>query len=158
MWDGQPEGITAVKHQIALSPPDAPPKHSAPYRAGSKQLEFEREKATQMENAGVADAAVTEGASPIVFAPKKDEFFYFGVNYRRLNDVTVLVCYPIPRMDECIDSFGRAKLFSTLHASSGYCPIKMDNEDVDKAVFVAHNGLYKNTMLPSGLKNAPALF
>lgn len=112
--------ITVAKHRILLNPPDAPPIHSAPYRVGPKQRELEREEVVQMEKNGVAEPAVREWASAIVILPKKDGSLRFCVDYRRLNAVTVRDSYPIPRMDECIDSVGEAKLFITLDANSGY--------------------------------------
>lgn len=42
-------------------------------------------------------------------------------------------------MDECIDSLGKATIFSTLHANSGYLRIEMDKINKAKTTFVAKN-------------------
>lgn len=150
--------MTVVKHRFVLNPLGAPPIISAPYRAGPEQRELEHEEVAQMKKAGITEPAVSDRASRIVFVHKLDGSFRFRVDYRRLNAVTVRESYPILRMDECIDSLVRAKLFSTLHANSGYRQIEMDKNDVEKTAFVSCNGLYKYIRMPFGSKNAPATF
>lgn len=97
---------------------------SALYRAGPKRREVDREGAAQMEEAGVVDVAVVDWALPVVFVPKKIESFRFCADYCRLNAVTIRGSYPVSRMKECLDSLGRAKLFSTLDANSGWWEIE----------------------------------
>jgi hypothetical protein len=66
--------------------------------------------------------------------------------------------YPLPRMDECLDSLGDAVIFSTLDCNSGYWQIPIDKKDRDKTAFVTHCGLHRFTRMPFGLVNAPATF
>lgn len=44
----------------------------------------------------------------------------FCIDYRKQNAVTVKDACPIPRMDECLDSLGEARVFYTLFVISGY--------------------------------------
>ena len=106
----------------------------------------------------VVEPSESEWASPIVFALKKDGSLRFFVDYRRLNKATIRDSYPIPRMDECIDSLAHAKVFSTLDCNSGYWQIEIDEEDKKKAAFTSHHDLFKYTRMPFGLNNAPATF
>jgi len=62
----------------------------------------------------------------------------------------------LPRMDDCIDFLGDAKVFSTLDCNSGYWKIPVADEDRDKTTFVCLEGAYRYILLPSGLSNAPA--
>lgn len=57
-------------------------------------------------------------------------------------------------MDKCIDSLESAAIFPTVYRNSGYWRIEIDEEDMDKTAFVTHNGLYLNTTMPFGLRNA----
>ena len=75
---------------------------------------MEKKEIDNMLEKGVIEPATTDWASPIVFVPKADGSLRFCVDYRRLNAMTVRDSYPIPRMDECIDSLGSATVFSTL--------------------------------------------
>lgn len=69
---------------------------------------------------GVVEPAISEWASPVRLAPKKDGNLWFCVHFRRLNAIMVLHRYVISRMDECTESLFRAQLFPTLDANSGY--------------------------------------
>jgi hypothetical protein len=62
----------------------------------------------------VIEPATCEWASPIVLVPKPDGALLFFLDDRRLNMVTVPDTYPLPIMDECIDSLGDAVVFTTL--------------------------------------------
>ena len=157
MWDGHLGNIKAVKHRIDVTPGSAP-VFGVPYRAGPKMRQYEKDEVDRMKAAGVIEPASTEWASPIVFVPKKDGELRFCIDYRKLNAMTVRDSYPIPRMDECIDSLGDATLFTTLDANSGYWQVEIDPADRDKTTFTSHFGLYRFLRMPFGLRNAPATF
>jgi hypothetical protein len=82
----------------------------------------------------------------------------FCIDYRRLNTVTVRDSYPLPRMDECIDSLGDARVFSTLDCNSGYWQITVSPQDKEKTTFTSHEGIFQFLRMPFGLRNAPATF
>ena len=107
---------------------------------------------------GVIEPASSEWASPVVLVPKPDGSMRFCVDYRRLNALTIRDSYPLPRMDECIDSLGDAQLFSTLDCNSGYWQIPVEPSDRDKTTFTSHEGTFRYTRMPFGLTNAPATF
>lgn len=111
-----------------------------------------------MRKAGVIEPAQSEWASPVVLVTKKDASPRFCVDYRKLNDLTIGDSYPIPRMDDCIDSLGNARVFTTLDCNSGYWQIPVAPEDKDKKAFVTHTGSWQFIRMPFGLTNAPATF
>jgi RNase H-like domain found in reverse transcriptase/Reverse transcriptase (RNA-dependent DNA polymerase) len=82
----------------------------------------------------------------------------FCIDYRRLNALTVRDSYPLPRMDECIDSLGDARIFSTLDCNSGYWQIPVEAADRAKTTFTSREGLYWFLRMPFGLRNAPETF
>ena len=69
---------------------------------------------------GVVSPSVSPWASPIVLVPKKD-----GTT-RRLNAITKKDVYPIPRIEDILDTLGRGRFFSTLDLSSGFWQIPLD--------------------------------
>jgi hypothetical protein len=75
-----------------------------------------------------------------------------------LNAITVPDSYPLPRMDECIDSLGEAVIFTTLDCNSGYWQIPVHPADREKTTFTSHFGMYQYLRLPFGLRNALATF
>ena len=157
MWSGRLGRIGATKHRIELKS-GARLIYQAPYRAGPIAREKEKTEIDRMLRAGVIEPTSAEWASPVVFVHKKDGTMRFCVDYRKLNAVTVRDSYPLPRMDECIDSFGDATVFTTLDCNSGYWQVEIAEEDRDKTKFASHSGLYRFLRMPFGLKNAPATF
>ena len=157
MWLGELGEINVTEHSIDLIP-NARPFKSPPFRAGPKTRELEQFEVTKQLKAGVIEPAQSEWAAPVLFAPKKDGRLRFCIDYRKLNEMTVKDSYPLPRMDECIDSLGEAKVFTTLDAYSGYWQMPIREEDRDKTAFVCHAGTYQYRRMPFGLTNAPASF
>ena len=82
----------------------------------------------------------------------------FCFDYRRLNAVTVKDSYPLPRIDDCIDTLGEAVIFSTLDAYSGYHQLSIAKRDRYKTAFVTHHGQFQWRRMPFGLSTAPASF
>ena len=157
MWDGHLGEINITKHRIELLPGTRPIRQH-PYRTGMKSKEFEAEQIEKMLRDNVIRPSKSEWASPVVLAPKNDGTLRFCVDYRKLNEVTKKDSYPIPRMDDCIDTLGKAKVFSSLDANSGYWQIAVDEQDIEKTAFVCHQGLFEYLRMPFGLTNAPATF
>jgi len=94
----------------------------------------------------------------VVLVPKKDGTLRFCVEYRLLNAVSERDSYPLPRMDECIDSLGEAKVLSTLDCNARYWQVLIADGDRQKTAFVCHKGAYHYKGMPFGLTNAPATF
>ena len=107
---------------------------------------------------GVISRSKSEWASPVVLIPKTDGSLRFCVDYQRLNALTVRDTYPIPRMDECLDTLGEAKVFPTLDCNSRYWQITVAGEDRPKTTSTCHSGTYQFNRMPFGLVNAPATF
>ena len=157
MWSGKLGEINTTVHRIDLKP-GSRPVSVPPYRSGPKERELERAEVERQLKDGVIEPAVTEWASPVLFAPKADGTLRFCVDYRRLNEMTLKDSYPIPRMDECIDSLGDAVIFTTLDCNAGYWQVLLHHADRDKTAFVCHAGTFRYLRMPFGLTNAPATF
>jgi len=111
-----------------------------------------------MLDLGVIEPSDAEWSFSVVEVPKPGSHFRFCVEDRRLNERTVKDVYPIPSMDDCLDSLGDATTFCTLDCNAGYWKILVAAEDRDKTAFPSHTDLFWFLRLPFGLLNAPASF
>ena len=121
-----------------------------------------REKVKEMVNEMISQDVIRPSkspwASPIVLVQKKDGGIRFCVDYRRLNHVTKLDVFPLPRIDDTFDQLSGSKFFTTLDFASGYWQVRMDSVSQEKTTFVTYSGLYEFKKMPFGLVNAPATF
>ena len=157
LWGPELGRVNITTHRLDLEE-GARPSYAQPYRAGPEKRRIIEEEIEKMLDLGVIEPAVSEWAAPVVLAPKPGGKWRFCVDYRRLNAMTKREVYPLPRLEDCIDSLGDAEWFSTLDANSGYWQIAMHERDKTKTAFTAHCGTYQYTRMPFGLKNAPATF
>ena len=158
MWtSGRLGEISATKHRIELEP-QTKPFRFMPYQQGPAMRDRAVAEIRKMLDAGVIEPATSELASTIVLVPKKDGSLRFCVDYRRLNAKTVAETYPLPRIDDCLDSLGDAQTFTTLDCNAGYWQVPVAPEDRDKTTFTSYLGTYRYVRITFGLRNAPATF
>lgn len=124
---------------------------------GTKIREFEKAEIKKVLSQKVIKPAQTKWAAPIVFALKMDDSLRFGVDYRKLYTVTKRDLCPIPQ-DECIDSLGKAALFSTMDANSGNRQVEVGETHLDKTEIASYRELYRFVQIFFRLKNAKGTF
>ena len=108
MWtSGRLGEIAATEHRIELTD-GTKPIRSMPYQQGPATRTKAEHEIRKMLDAGFIELATSEWASPIVPVPKKDGALRFCVEYRSLNAKTIPEAYPLPRMDDFLDSLGDA--------------------------------------------------
>jgi hypothetical protein len=107
---------------------------------------------------GLIQPSTNPWSFPVVVVKKKNGKFRFCVNYKPLNDITKKDNYPLPRIDEMLDTLQDAQWFTTLDLASGYWQIKVKKEDQKKTAFITKFGTYEFKVMPFGLCNAPATF
>ncbi|XP_041435978.1 uncharacterized protein LOC121399407 [Xenopus laevis] len=134
------------------------PIRTPAYRVAESVRAAMKKEIEEMLALGVIVPSQSPWASPVVLVPKKDGSTRFCVDYRKLNQVTVTDAYPMPRVDELLDRLGNAKYLTTLDLSRGYWQIPLAPEDQEKSAFITPYGLFHFTVMPFGMKNAPATF
>ncbi|UYV67511.1 hypothetical protein LAZ67_5001024 [Cordylochernes scorpioides] len=145
-----------VKHRIDTG--DHAPIRQRPYRVSPYERGIIQTEVDKMLKSGIVKPSDSPWSSPVVLVKKKDGTWRFCVDYRRLNKITRKDVYPLPRIDDTLDSLKGASVFSTMDLKSGYWQIEVDEADREKTAFVTPDGLFEFKVMPFGLCNAPATF
>ena len=147
---------TSIQHEIDVQ--DHNPIHSIPYRISKTENDNQKVEIERMLEDKVIRPSKSSWSSPVVLIPKKDGTKRFCVDYRKLNSITRKDLYPLPRIDDILDSLGKSKIFSTLDLRSGYWQLPVVEKDKEKTAFISKHGLFEFNVMPFGLCNAPATF
>ncbi|KAJ7987593.1 hypothetical protein DPEC_G00328090 [Dallia pectoralis] len=145
-----------VQHDILTTP--GPTVKQQPRRmARDKQTAADQQVQQSLET-GVARPSNSSWAAPIIMVKKKDETLRLCVDYRPLNERTIKDAYPLPRIQDTLDTLSTARYFSTLDLTSGYWQVEMTPRARKAAAFCTRKGLFEWNVMPFGLCNAPATF
>ncbi|UYV71409.1 hypothetical protein LAZ67_8003042, partial [Cordylochernes scorpioides] len=145
-----------AKHRIDTE--GAKPIKHKPYRVSAKEREIIKEQIDEMLRDGIIRPSSSPWSFPVILVKKRDGKYRFCVDYRKLNDVTVKDVYPIPRIDDVMDTLQGSKYFSAIDLRSGYWQVEIKEKDKEKTAFTTTHGLYEFNVMPFGLCNAPATF
>ncbi|XP_027158086.1 uncharacterized protein LOC113759712 [Coffea eugenioides] len=96
-------------------------------------------------------------ANPVL-VKKEDRAWRMCVDFTDLNKACPKDCYPLPRIDQLVDSTIGCEIFCFLDAFKEYHQIALDEEDKEKTAFITEYGTYCYTTMPFGLKNAGATY
>ena len=80
------------------------------------------------------------------------------VDFTNLNKTYPKDSYPLPRIDQLVDSTSGHRLLSFMDAFFGYNLIRMDEADQEKTSFITSQGLFCYKVMPFDLKNARATY
>jgi hypothetical protein len=146
-------------------------EHSLDIRAGARPVKlhlrrFDEEKCRAIgEEVHKLMAAVfirevfhPEWLANPVLVKKKGGKWRMCVDYIRLNKACPKVPYPLPRIDQIVDSTTGCEIMSFLDAYSGYHQIKMKESYQLATSFITPFGMYCYTTMPFGLRNAGATY
>ena len=80
------------------------------------------------------------------------------LDFRKLNEKSIGDSYPLPNINDILDSLGSAKYFSLFDLATGFHHLKMEPKDSHETAFSTPHGHYEFDRMPFGLKTAPATF
>jgi hypothetical protein len=101
----------------------------------------------------------SEWLANTVLVPKKDtDILRMCVDFTSLNKQCPKDHFPLPRIDQIIDSTAGCEKLCFLNAYSGYNQIRLKVEDQEKTTFITPLGVFCYNTMPFGLKNAGATY
>ena len=97
-----------------ISTGDYLPIRLPPYRLAHTAQETLREEIKTLLEQGIIEPSKSPWAPSLILVPKNDGTTRMCVDYRKLNAVTVGDPYPLPNIEELINSIGGSSLFPPL--------------------------------------------
>ncbi|CDJ52917.1 hypothetical protein EBH_0053470 [Eimeria brunetti] len=161
--DKLPTGLPPKRphcHRILLVPGKLSTK-SAIYRMTPEQLQFHKQEIAKLLANGWIGPTYSPICAPTIMVYKRSDGtgarkMRMVVNYQELNALTIAPDFPLPPIQTILEMVGGAQYFSTLDLESGFHQIRMAKEDRWKTAFRSVMGLFEYTVMPFGLKGAPA--
>jgi hypothetical protein len=150
-----------VKHTIRTK--DDEPVYTKSYRHPYAMKPEIRNQIEKLINNRIIRPSISPYSSPVWLVPKKIDAsgkpkYRMVIDYRALNNKTIEDKFPLPRIDEILDSLGKCCYFTTLDLAQGFHQIEMDPGSIEKTAFTVDQGHYEYVRMPFGLKNAPSTF
>ena len=146
----------AVMHDIDTG--STRPIRCNPRKLSPKKIKIQQELVDKMLEEGQIEHSVSAWSAPTVLVTKKDGTTRFCIDYRRLNNSAKKDAFPLPRIDDSLNSLSSQSWFSTLDLASGYWQVRLSEDAKPKTAFATHSGLFQFAVMPFGLCNAPATF
>ena len=137
---------------------DAEPVQKFIYRQAEHLEKIIKEKVEKLLEDDLIRRSKSAWRAPVVIVKKKTGGYRFCVDFRGLNKVIKNDSFPIPRIDDVLDTLHGAKYFTTLDCTDGYWQVPLHPEDAHKTAFGTRTGLYEWKRMPMGLKNSAATF
>jgi hypothetical protein len=147
-----------IEHDMKIHP-DIRSVRQKPRKQSIKQQNFIHEEVHKLLHAGFIEEVHHPVwlANPVV-VPKANGKLWMCINYTNLNKACPKDPYPLPRIDQIVDSTSECDLLSFIDAYSGFHQIKMAKADRKHTAFVTVDGFYYYVLMPYGLVNALPTF
>ena len=139
-----------VVHEIDTG--SARPIRCNPRKLSPKKIKIQQELVDKMLEEGQIEHSVSAWSAPTVLVTKKYGSTRFCVDYRRLNAHTKKDAFPLPLIDDSLNSLSGQAWFSTLDLASGYWQVRLSESAKPKTA------LFQFAVMPFRLCNAPATF
>ena len=146
--------VTAIQHTV-----DTGTAKPIKQRMGRTPVCFANEEEVLLEkmlDAGVIQESVSDWASSPVLIRKRDGSVRCCIDYGALNEVTIKDTFPLPIIEDCLDTLAGNVWFSKLDANSAYWQVLVNPEERKKTTFLTKYGLFEHVRMGFGMTNSPA--
>ena len=145
-------------HKLNVNPSMHPVKQKRRVFAPKRNATVMAEVDKLLTASFIREVYYPEWLANVVMVKKPNEKWRMCVDFTDLNKAYPKDSYPLPRIDQLVDSTAGHKLFSFMDAFFGYNQIQMEEEDQEKMAFITSRSLFCYKAMPFGLKNAGATY
>jgi len=100
----------------------------------------------------------SEFSSPIVLVKKKNGELRLCVDYRELNKLMVKDRYPLPLIDDHLDSLRGKKFYTCIDLKDGFHHVRVAEHSQKYTSFTTPLGQFSYLRMPFGICNGPSVF
>ncbi|GFV79089.1 retrovirus-related Pol polyprotein from transposon 17.6 [Trichonephila clavipes] len=147
---------TDVTMRIILK--DEEPVCQHPRRLAFTERQEVNKQIEEWLNEGIIRPSSSEYASPIVMVKKKDGSSRMCIDYRKLNQKLVKDKFPLPIIEDVLDTLQEAKVYSTLDLRNGFFHVDVDEDCRKYTSFIVPDGQFEFNKVPFGLSTSPGVF
>ena len=147
-----------IQHKLNVNPNRKPIQQKRTVFAPERDQAV-MDKVTKLLAAGfILEVHCLKWLANVVLVKKANGKWKMCVDFTDLNRTCPKDSFPLPRIDQVVDSTAGHKLLTFMDAFSGYNQIRMAEEDQEKTSFITSQGLYCYKVMHFGLKNAGATY
>ena len=157
LYDGD-HGLTDVlEHTIELI--DKKPINKRQYPMDHERAKALEEIGEQLENAGKIEDSISPWNSPVLVVKKPNGKGWRIVNdFRLLNEVTEKMEWPIPDVQESLDSLAGNSWYTTVDMKDAFFQVPLKREHRQYTAFNLGSRHVQYKVMPQGLCNSTATF
>lgn len=111
-----------------------------------------------LENGLAEPRKKSSWSSSCLLAPKANGTPRFCTDFKEVNAVTVPNSFPLPQMEDCIDSLSSVVFISKLDLLKGYWRVPLTPRAAEISALVTPDHFAQYTVMAFGMRNAPATF
>ena len=142
---------------IPTEPGHKPPYHR-PFRLSPLEKATLDRAIARLLRLGHIQASTSAYGCPCFFVEKPGGELRQVFDYKALNALTRKNRFPLPRIDDLLDAFHGASIFSSFDLTVGYNQFRLHDSDIPKTAFNTPGGHWEWLVLPMGLSNSPSAF
>ena len=152
-----PTRTNLIHHDVVLTGPGTPIRQH-PYRMSpEKRAVMKREVQYLLDN-GLATPSNSPWAAPCLLVPKEGGGMRLCTDYRKLNQITVADPYPVPRIDDLIDTVSDASFLTKIDLLKGFYQVPLTEQAKEASAFITPDGLFQYNVMPFGMRNSGSTF
>ncbi|GFS40490.1 hypothetical protein Acr_00g0068850 [Actinidia rufa] len=147
-----------IRHELNVQPEFRPVKQRG-RRSVPEHVDAVSEEVEKLREAdAIVEVLYPSWLSNTVVVKKKTGKWRVCVDFTNLNRACPKDCFPLPKIDQLVDSTSRHARMSFLDAYRGYHQIALHGPDQEKTAFMTPRGVFCYKVMPFGLKNAGATY
>jgi hypothetical protein len=117
LFNDVPTCTNVLEHDINVG--NATPIKQHPYRVTASKRKIMRDEVSYLLENDLATPSSGPWSSPFILVTKPDGMSRLCTDYQKLNSVTMPDSFPLPRLDDCLDTVGAATYVTKLDLLKG---------------------------------------